>query len=80
MAVPFRLPNFIPQPMPVFTDEADPDRAEIVQARTDIENWGTRVLAHLTVLNPNHGFAEQLPAAPPANAGVDVRVDRVREL
>jgi hypothetical protein len=75
-----RLPPFQAMPVAVITDETDPDRAEIATFRTAILNWSTTVLAHLSVLNPTHGFAEVLPNAPAANAAADVRIARLTEM
>ena len=75
-----QLPNFLPMPIAIITDETDPDRNEIVAFRTAVEKWRSSVLANLTVLNPNYGKAPPLPNNPADNADAAARITHLQEL
>jgi hypothetical protein len=53
----FQIPSFLVTPIAIITDEVDPERAEIITFRTSIEAWRTSVIAAMTILNPNWGWA-----------------------
>jgi hypothetical protein len=60
MAAPrFQLPNFAVVPIATITVEADPDRDEIANFRTQVATWSATALAHLTVISPTHGFGQR---------------------
>ena len=75
-----QLPNFLPMPVAVITDEADPDRNEIVTFRTAVEDWRNRVLANFSIFNPNFAGAPPLPNNPGNNADAAARVTRLQGL
>jgi hypothetical protein len=75
-----QLPPFLTMPTTVITDEADPDRAEIIAFCTSIEPWHTSIIATMTILNPNWGGALPLPGEPAHNAGAAARIARLTEL
>ena len=75
----FRLPPFLAQPIPVITDEDDPDRAEIHAFLNAVTQWRARVEAQMGFLNPNYalpGVINQLAI----NADQATRVARLQAL
>ena len=74
------LPLFHPLPTAMVIDEDDPTVLEINAFRMDINQFTTAAATTLALGNPTHGFNQNIPGPPAANASQANHVTRLANL